>query len=82
MTDSEFAFGSQFDDVAAIDFHHPAQFRDKDFQERIQINRSRQIRRQTPDDGLTRFMQLQLTFKRKTLLCFDCRLHLMRINCE
>jgi len=33
MTDAELAFGIQFDDVAAIDFHHPAQLSHYDFQE-------------------------------------------------
>jgi hypothetical protein len=63
MADAQLAFGSQFDDVASVYFHHPAQLGDDYLQARIQIDRCRQLGCQAGYDGLTRLVQFDLAFE-------------------
>src|SRR6266550_8155801 len=79
MADVQLAVGCQFDDVATVDLHHLSQLGNVHFQERIEIYRGRQIRREAANYGFTRLVQLQLAFERQAMLCFGGWLHVTNV---
>ena len=67
MTDSQFALGSQLDDITAIHIHHSSQFRDDNVQESVEIYSGRKGDSQAGDNRLARLVHLNLALEREGL---------------